>query len=553
MVKFDEIASQIRSARNEESIKLLERNFSNKQKPLAKRVRYLHEMVVDDLEDDMEGDKWQKLFNNEHLRDTISYYRRDCYLLADAPFIFKPTIAIIKNEIDPVYYGTDRDYLKKLAANNCVWLEFLHPKKEYDKNGDAYKLIEELKGSEITPYYANMLEDILANYWINNVLDEEEITASRNKEFNNFLERPMKKTFHDDFLKGPYLKYKKNKNEHLEKLYRHVPEGEVLLPAIKYENLNKSTLERILRVELLKECLDDISNEKDKFLPIESIYEKFRKEGLSSGENRGETSKKIGKFIFKYWQRYGTFWSYSKGGTVDFSMRDLTNKVDPEMERKSSDVRTVPDIPLVSPKLNKLIQETDLDGDLDLKNLDKRKELLDTFLKDVRETREKDPYWMFKIQNVIKECKRSQNLEERQKKINEKIDEVVEQKIPKGLNIAVATGVEFGVGAALGPISSLVLGPGIGVGTKKVLKKGKRMIKYGIQNPLKSDEEKFYPVKLFDEFKNVEVDGYYDEKEKEKYLFRNSPFRFNVQVLNLPYKRSYKKYSNITLDSYGEN
>jgi hypothetical protein len=40
--------------------------------------------------------------------------------------------------------------------------------------------------------------------------------------------------------------------------------------------------------------------------------------------NNAQRKKKVSEYVYKFWQIYGTPWSYSRGGTTDFSLRDLS-------------------------------------------------------------------------------------------------------------------------------------------------------------------------------------------------------------------------------------
>jgi hypothetical protein len=95
--------------------------------------------------------------------------------------------------------------------------------------------------------------------------------------------------------------------------------------------------------------------------------------------NNAQRKKKVSEYVYKFWQIYGTPWSYSRGGTTDFSLRDLS----PSGLREAQPQKTEESfkIPTFS-RFKRIVKRTNID---DANNRGKqtkgRKELLEGLVK----------------------------------------------------------------------------------------------------------------------------------------------------------------------------
>ena len=263
------IKYQIRSSRDKNVVvDILEGVFKqNKNKTISKQIREFHKNFTKVLVDNMSekfkhGDnisrwRWHTIFD-ESQGEYISYYRKDSYLLADAPFIFKPVMAVLKPNLNEYqsYYGVDLEGVKLLIENHVVWPE-VHHIREYQNN---VKILENLC-KQIIPYYVDTLEDSMAIYWINNIIDKSKLPADIRDKIDSYMKNPEEKDF-KYFINGIYFPYIKKQYPKISSLIENIPsECFPGSPPLYYKNLRDAVVERLMKVSLLSECLSKITQE----------------------------------------------------------------------------------------------------------------------------------------------------------------------------------------------------------------------------------------------------------------------------------------------------
>lgn len=160
---------------------------------LSRRILNFHDHL---LRNHIENEWWSEVFSKKI--DFISYYRKDSYLLADAPFALKLVMSIISPDLDANYYRTDIKGLKFLIDQKVVWLETLHPRKY--KKCTVLKFINDLINEGKKPYYVDIFEESLATYWIHSYLDNDDTSSNIKSDLNKF-KKNVRMPFIDFYLK----------------------------------------------------------------------------------------------------------------------------------------------------------------------------------------------------------------------------------------------------------------------------------------------------------------------------------------------------------------
>jgi len=334
---------QVKRARSREGKDCLIQALDKKYMPLSKRVREFHRDFLGESSPD--DDWWLGIFNNTYGYH-ISYYRKDSCLLSDYAFILKPSISIIRSEISPEYYGVGPKGIKLLAESDMVWLMASHPCKyeQCETRSSGFNFINCLTKINKTPYYIDTFEDALASYWIENIKNDNSINNSEiTRNLNNFLMDQDSAPF-SEFL-DYYYRYilKSDKMGNISLIESISNERVDLNAGLYYENLRREVKERLLKIQLFQECLNDITGETGLLINLDQIllqiknilfqdYRSYlsRKSNTSNQQIHEEDKKNqsIANLIFHLWQQKGTFWSYAEGNTVDLSGRDLSQNID---------------------------------------------------------------------------------------------------------------------------------------------------------------------------------------------------------------------------------
>lgn len=181
------------------------------------------------------------------------------------------------------------------------------------------KFIERLNRNP--PLYAHCFEVSLATYWLKNI--KSSLNANSRQIAKDFEEG--KATYLNDFLLNVYYPYKTKQVGNLKQVIESIPaEPSSGAPPLNYSDLRETTKEMLMRVSLFSEVLFDLTKEIE-WVQLEKVLEDL--EGILKNQqlNNEQQKKKVSEYVYKFWQIYGTPWSYSRGGTTDFSLRDLSN------------------------------------------------------------------------------------------------------------------------------------------------------------------------------------------------------------------------------------
>ncbi|WP_319580628.1 hypothetical protein [uncultured Methanospirillum sp.] len=416
------IRKQIILARSK-SIEDFSRTFKENI-PFRDRIRKFHNKFIAEFSYPANPSesltKWQYIFSDNDY-SSISYYRKDSYLLADAPFIFKPVISVITPIIDSGYYGVDKRGLHILADLDIVKYKALHPKK-YDKNGVSDKFIDELCDKGRSPYYCDVLEDFMASYWIRNCQEEYNCSEKNKRFFDIFLQNPNDVSF-EDFKYSLHAVLMETDVEY-KKIIASIPTHTSFLPAsLQSSNLREATIERLVKIRLFDDFYRSIT--KKNFVNFNSIYENY-----NAIINDSPVSTKdywLSYYVFRLWQSHGAFWSYSSGNVVDYSLRDLAieNKFKGSSE---PNVEYNPfHLPILS-KITKLINNTNIDDpEVIRRQADGRLKILEKWHEDFRTKGMRNQFgnFCFSIQNDLQSGKKREAI---QTSIIEDINTIIKPK-----------------------------------------------------------------------------------------------------------------------------
>jgi hypothetical protein len=128
-----------------------------------------------------------------------------------------------------------------------------------------------------------------------------------------------------------------------------------------------------MRVSLFFEVLSDLTSQGIEWVQLDKVLEDL--EGiLKNQSNNAQRKRKVSEYVYKFWQIYGTPWSYSRGGTTDFSLRDLSpsglREAQPQETEKSFKIPTFS-------KFKQIVERTNIDDANNRgKQTKERKELL---------------------------------------------------------------------------------------------------------------------------------------------------------------------------------
>jgi len=377
---------QVELARSEQISSKLE-NHLKEDSPMSDRIRSFHNsFLAYAVNKNMRLDWWKEIFANDKYK-YISYYRKDSYLLADAPFIFKPTMAIINDNISTDYYGVDHEGIRLLVENKATWLEASHPKK-YSNRGNGCAFIEKMSETKHTPLYCDVFEDALAVYWIRQIMsgDDTGLSGDIIRKFSDYTKYKNKYSF-DDFL-ITYLEYHRNSEKELNKklanLIDKIPEGPVDHDnaSLNYKNLKSAAMERLLKIKLFQDCVDTMGTKEIVMDFTETVNELER---LMRYQQLTHLKRNIAYFIFKFWQVHGSPWFYSSGNIVDFSGRDLCLEQCGKVNDPTYETETIL-IPIYS-KVETLINNTDIDDIQSVEQLGKQRLYrLNNFFSQIKES-----------------------------------------------------------------------------------------------------------------------------------------------------------------------
>jgi hypothetical protein len=537
------IGDQVEIARSSESRDPLEFVLKKKNDPLSKRIREFHRNFLDISS--IEDDWWHNIFVNPH-GEHISYYRKDSCLLSDYAFILKPTTALITPVINPNYYGVGPAGIKLLAENDMVWLMALHPNK-YEKSiaeDSGLSIINSLSKKDKTPYYIDTFEDALASYWIRNIKDDSLISDSAiNRNLDNYLTDPENVSF-SDFL-NDYYKYiiKSNQIKNID-LIEQIPEGRVELNAgLFYNDLRADARERLLKIQLFQECLNEISGERKLLIDLDQTLLEI-KDILASDHRslfldtsryeKGRKMELIGYFIFQLWQQKGAFWSYAEGNTVDFSGRDLSQNGDCLRNLSESRLpnQKLTEIRIPIPgKLRKLIEGTNIDDRDSITTLsEKRFYYLQKYLNDLKKAN-------FDLQENLKRIDEITRITD-DDKLREKINSLPqwsprEWELGAGLislgSFAISNYLD------LDPELSIAMGLGLDVTCQVINHRStlKRIMKYGMDT-------------------YTGIGHYYKiENALNSLDLISNASSYNIQAIHLPYRRNDQQFSGKELTTFG--
>jgi hypothetical protein len=523
------IYTQIELARSPKIKDYLISTLSDNNLNLSIRVRNFYRLFLDEAAEDttLKNIEWWRLIypsNKKHLKipfNFISYYRKDSYLLADCPYIFKPTMAIIHPNMPEDYYGVTPDGVALLAKNEAVWLEALHPAK-YGQNSKGKNFIKLLSENGRIPLYSDILEDALATYWIENVMTSKGIDVDLIRDLKDYKNNP--KINFDDFINTYYFKYLSEMNDYFAKVILNIPNDAVnhRNASLRYNDLRKDSIERLLKVKLLQECLNQIRAEEEILVDFDGVLKSL--EFLEKINDPTDKRYAIADFIFKFWQQRGSPWFYSMGNVVDFSGRDLClltcGRVNPPQDELDS--ISIP----VYKHLGDLIKNTDIDSKTSIKeNAADRGKLLGQFFDDMKSTDIGYKYYCMDVFEALSDQKQIDASE----KIREHLSNIITPRISKPkktiselLITRLISAVPIVGPAATGLIEGwIAFSPHI-----------KNICKYGLASPsslesLSSIETEYYSM----EDAVTKFDGTIPKK-----------FSYSMHALQLPYDRSESKY-----------
>ena len=501
------IGSQIINARDREIVKKILEDALKQNKILSKRIREFHRNFTKILADNMEdkfkhGDnmsRWHMIFK-EDLGENVSYYRKDSYLLADAPFVFKPVISPLKPNKDEYssYYGVNLKGVKSLIENHVVWPEVYHISYYHDNE----KVVEELC-EQIIPYYMDAFEDSMAIYWIDNIMDGSKVSLDIKNKTKDYMNNPNKNSF-KFFINEIYLPYTLKQNPKLSRLIDKIPTTKHPgAPPLDYPNLRDAVVERLMKVFLLSDCLFKIT--RDHYIDRDNIINEL--------EKKIDNPVQIGEYIYKFWHRYGTFWSYSEGNTVDFSARDIfpTGVTENVKPGEKIDSFSIP----VPKKFENLVCNTDIDDKCSImQQSGEREKLLKTFFSNTKNAGRINEYWMLVYREMLN---KKENIED----VREDIESVFKTKIVSKKDIALAA-IEIPVGIIIE-----VFSPIKGLGLILIAARGAYLIKniLGAQVTYIGDDRPIFP------FKRIPIASTDTNVKKIFYNWR-------MHLISLPYKRS---------------
>ena len=365
---LDLLEEQMRISRSEEGIDILERCFGRISNPseISESVRDFYLQFALKAEQSKNAEMaWTELLGSG-CAEYVSYYRIDSYLLADAPFTLRsPIFFLITTTLDPTYYGVDADGLKLLIENFLAW----------PVADDIQKYPDDIKNNFIKklnknpPLYAHCFEVSLATYWLKN------IKSSLDANSRQIAEKFQKgEETYLNFLLKVYYPYKMKQVGNLEQVIEGIPPGPSGgAPPLYYFDLRGTTKEMLMRVSLFSEVLSDLTSQGIEWVRLDKVLEDL--EGrLKNQSNDAQWKKKVSEYVYKFWQIYGTPWSYSRGGTTDFSLRDLSpsglREAQPQETEEAFKIHTLS-------RFKRIVKGTNIDDANSRGQAKERKELLE--------------------------------------------------------------------------------------------------------------------------------------------------------------------------------
>jgi len=331
------LEEQMRISRSESGRSILEKCFGGISNPseLSERVRDFYLRFALEAEQSKNAEMaWTELLKSGYA-EYVSYYRIDSYLLADAPFTLRSPIFFLKTTLNYAsYYGVEADGLELLIENFLAW-----PAADdiWKYNDEDKKFIEKLDRNP--PLYAHCFEASLATYWLEN--NRSKLDANLRSIADDFQKGRASSL---DFLLNVYYPYKTKQGDLKQVIEGISAEPSGGAPPLNYSNLQKDTKERLMRVSLFSEVLSHLTNRKIKLIELDKVLEDLKGILKNQQLNDEQRKKKVSEYVYKFWQIYGTPWSYSRGGTTDFSLRDLSpsglREAQPQETEKSFKIPT---------------------------------------------------------------------------------------------------------------------------------------------------------------------------------------------------------------------
>jgi hypothetical protein len=474
---------------------------------------------------------WTKLLGSG-CAEYVSYYRIDSYLLADAPFTLRSPIFFLSTSTTTLengtYYGVKADGLKLLIENFLAW-----PVADDIQNyPDVIKnFIEGLNKNP--PLYAHCFEVSLATYWLEN------IKSSLDANSKQIAEKFQKgEATYLDFLLNVYYPYKTKQVKNLKQVIERIPaESSGGAPPLDYSNLQGATKERLMRVSLFSEVLPDLTNQGIEWVQLDKVLRDLEDILNNQQLNDEQRKRKVSEYVYKFWQIYGAPWSYSRGGTTDFSLRDLSpsglREVQPQKTEESFKIPTLS-------KFKQIVVGTNIDDENSRGERTKeRKELLERLVNAAKE--ERDQYgapWM--LISYIGPLARAYEMQDRQEieNIKEKITELLERASKKASEKAIKEELTFGVAIHLTiePIIHL-LPPPLGIAVSSIVLVG----------------EIGHLLKKLESYQSTELNVHYSHIFSDEVQLQSIPKspRFRMAIVNLPYQRIGSQFSGRSLDAIG--
>jgi hypothetical protein len=541
------LEEQMRISRSEEGINILERCFGRISNPseISERVRNFYLQFALKAEQSKNAEMaWTELLGSG-CAEYVSCYRIDSYLLADAPFTLRSPIFFLSTSTTTLkngtYYRVKADGLKLLIENFLAW-----PVADDIQNYPDVikkKLIKRLNKNP--PLYAHCFEVSLATYWLKNI--KSSLDANSRQIAKDFEEG---KATYLDFLLNVYYPYK-TKQGNLKKVIENIPPGPSGgAPPLNYSDLRGTTKERLMRVSLFSEVLSGLTNQKIEWVQLDKVLEDL--EGILKNQqknqqlNNAQRKKKVSEYVYKFWQIYGTPWSYSRGGTTDFSLRDLSpselKEAQPQKTEESFKIHTFS-------KFKQIVERTNIDDANNRgKQAKERKELLEGLVKAAKkEIGQYGAPWM--LISYIGPLARAYERQNQQKinDIKEKITELLKEASGKAIEEFISgVAIHLTIKPIIHSFSHLISEVGdstLGIAAP-TLETLSSIVLVGEIGHLLKKLESYQITEL-----GVHYSHIFSDQVQLQYISK-SP-RFRMAIVNLPYQREGCQFSGRSLDAIG--
>jgi len=298
-----------------------------------------------------------------------------------------------------------------------------------------------------------------------------------------------------------------------------------------------------MRVSLFSEVLSDLTSQGIEWVQLDKVLEDL--EGILKNQqlNDEQRKRKVSEYVYKFWQIYGTPWSYSRGGTTDFSLRDLSpsglREAQPQETEKSFKIPTFS-------RFKRIVKRTNIDDANNRgKQAKERKELLEGLVNAAKkEIEQYGAPWM--LISYIGPLARAYEEQDQQKidEVKGGITELLKGARRYGIRKATAKFISgVAIHLTIKPIIHSFLhliseeAPTLGTAVLSIVLVG----------------ESGHLLKKLESYQITELGVHYSHIFSDQVQLQYIPKspRFRMAIVNLPYQREGSQFSGRSLDAIG--